>query len=329
MSVTRIKFGQVNGEDVYKYIIENLNKTRISILTYAATWQNFEVYDNNEYHSLISHFDDLQSYLDTPFQVGKVVGRVAGRIGKAKFMINGHTYQLAPNEHNNLLHGGNNGIQTRNFAGSIDEENNSVSLALKVKSSDDGFPGNINIVITYSLDDNDEVNIKYSAVSDEDTLFNPTCHVYFDLGESSIMKENLQIAADNYLDTDDEKIPTGSLIPTREAFDFKEGQSIENALYKLKKQNGKLEFDNAFKTSGDKVASLSSDKYAVDLCSNRNGLIIFTANPISNEASRQYTGLAMELQTLPDAINHSDFGNIILRKNQTVSYTDKYRYRKL
>ncbi|WP_125588731.1 aldose epimerase family protein [Companilactobacillus jidongensis] len=329
MPVTRTEFGQVDGEDVYKYTIENSNKTRISILTYAATWQNFEVYEDGEYHSLISHFDDLQSYIKTPFQVGKTVGRVAGRIGKAKFMINGKTYQLTPNNQSNLMHGGDNGIQTKNFNSSIDEAHNSVSLSLIIKSKDDDFPGNIDLMITYFLSDHDEVSINYTAVSDADTLFNPTCHIYFDLGEFSIMKDNLQIASDDYLDVDDEKVPTGSLIPVDKAFDFRKGQIIENALCNLEKQNGKLEFDDTFVTHGDRVATLSSGRRSIDLYSDRNGLVIFTANPTGKKTPHQYSGLAMELQTLPDAVNHSDFGNIILRKNQKASYTNKYQYRKL
>lgn len=329
MPVIRTKFGQVDGEDVYKYTIENVNKTRISILTYAATWQNFEVYEDGKYHSLISHFDDLQSYIETPFQVGKTVGRVAGRIGQAKFMINGQTYQLSPNNQTNLMHGGDNGIQTKNFSGSTDQDNNSVSLSLIVKSSDDDFPGNIDLMITYSLSDTDEVEIKYTAVSDADTLFNPTCHVYFNLGESSIMKDDLQITSDNYLEVDDEKVPTGSFIPVNKAFDFRKGQNIENALYELENQNGKLEFDDTFVTYSDKVATLSSKKCAVDFYSDRNGLVIFTADPTGQIIPHEYSGLAMELQTLPDAINHSNFGDIILRKNQKTSYINKYQYRKL
>jgi len=329
MPVTRTKFGQVDGEDVYKYTIENSNKTRISVLTYAAAWQNFEVYEDGEYHSLISHFDDLQSYIETPFQVGKTVGRVAGRIGKARFMINGKTYQLTPNNQTNLMHGGDDGIQTKNFIGSADGKHNSVSLALIVKSSDDGFPGNIDLLITYSLSEDDEVSITYTAVSDADTLFNPTCHVYFNLDEPSIMDETLQIASDSYLDVDDEKVPTGSLISVDKAFDFRKGQIIENALCNLEKQNGKLEFDDTFVTYGDRVATLSSDKRVVDFYSDRNGLVIFTANPTGVEVPGQYSSVAMELQMLPDAINHTNFGNIILRKNQKTSYTNKYQYRKL
>lgn len=329
MPVTKTKFGQVNGEDVYKYTIENANKTRISVLTYAATWQNFEVYEDGKYHSLISHFDDLQSYIDTPFQVGKTVGRVAGRIGKARFMINGHTYQLAPNNQTNLMHGGDNGIQTKNFIGSVDETNNSVSLSLIVKASDDDFPGNIDLLITYSLSDEDKVAIKYTAVSDADTLFNPTCHVYFTLGESSIMKDELQISSDNYLEVDDEKVPTGSFVSVNNAFDFRKGQKIKDALCKLKSQNDKLEFDDTFVTYGDRVATFKSDKRAVDFYSDRNGLVIFTADPTGQVIPNEYGSLAMELQTLPDAVNHSNFGDIILRKNQKTSYINKYQYRKL
>ncbi len=138
--INQQNFGQVNGEDVTLYTIENGNKTKLSVMTYAATWQNFEVVENGETHSLIEHYDTLEGYLNDGFQVGRTVGRVAGRIGNSKFTIDNQQFHLPANEGDNLLHGGPNGIQTHNFSGEIDEKNSSVILKTTMKSSEDKFP---------------------------------------------------------------------------------------------------------------------------------------------------------------------------------------------
>ncbi|APX72759.1 galactose mutarotase [Companilactobacillus allii] len=332
MSVTEKKVGQVDGENAYQYIIENKNKTRITLLTYAATWQNFEVLENGQYHSLIEHLDTLDDYVKETYNIGKNVGRVAGRIGGASFMLNGKKVQMKPNEQTHLLHGGNNGIQTKNYKGAIDDKSNSVCLSLDIKSSDDDFPGNVNLKITYSLNDNDEVTIKYDAISDADTILNPTCHVYFNVTNSnSIDSQELQINSDRILDVDDEKVPTGRKLDVSGAYDFREPQGIGEALKTLTNQNGKVEFDDIYATNGGKVATIQADGRAVDLYSDRNALVIFTADPVHEDKEQQheYSSLAMELQTLPDAINHSDFGDIILRENQEKTFVNKYHYRKL
>ena len=257
---------------------------------------------------------------------------MAGRIGGASFMLNGKKVQMTPNEQTHLLHGGNNGIQTKNYKGTIDEKNNAVCMSLIIKSADDDFPGNIDLMITYSLNDDDEVTIKYDAVSDEDTIFNPTCHVYFNVTDSeSVDSQEVQINADQILDVDDEKVPTGKMLEVNGAYDFREPEGLGEALKTLNNQNGKVEFDDIYVTNGGKAATIQADGRAVDLYSDRNALVIFTADPVhaDKEEQHEYSSLAMELQTLPDAINHSDFGNIILRKNQKTTFINKYHYRKL
>ena len=103
MVVVKNNYGKIGDEPVYLYKITNKNQTSISLLSYAATWQNFEVIENGQTHSLIEHLDSLDDYIKTPYQVGKTIGRIAGRIKDAKFEIDGTKYQLTPNEHNNLF----------------------------------------------------------------------------------------------------------------------------------------------------------------------------------------------------------------------------------
>jgi len=328
MTVSKTNFGEIGTEPVELYKITNKNQTSINVLSYAATWQNFEVVEDGEKHSLIEHFDKLDDYIKTPYQVGKTIGRIAGRIKDAKFEINDVDYQLKPNDGSNLLHGGDNGLQYQNFDAKI-ESDNSVLFTHTV-SGEDGFAGTLKVGVRYSLSDDDEVAITYLGKTDHDTLFNPTCHVYFDVdADSNIRQQQLMINSKRFLDLATDKVPTGKLLATTNAYDFKNFKKVGQGLKQLKPMD-KFEYDDAFVVK-DKAATIKSAKRAVDLYTDRNGLVIFTANPQDEQKASQYdySSLAMEMQTLPDAINHNDFGNVVLDKGEKVSYTNKYKYRKL
>ncbi|WP_125768512.1 aldose epimerase family protein [Companilactobacillus furfuricola] len=327
-------FGQVDGEDVKLFTIENKNGTKINVISYAAAWQNFEVVEDGTTHSLIEHYDDISGYVANPYQVGKTVGRVAGRIGNAKFEINGKQFKLPANEGDNLLHGGEKGIQTHNFASKIDEKNNAVIFTTVMKSADDNFPGDLTLTIKYTLNKNDEVVIEYTGESTEDTLFNPTCHVYFNVLDDTtdVSEQKLQINADESLAIYGDKVPTGRKLPVTSGYDFRKPRTIAQGLKELYAENQKIEFDDCYVTGKSKsaVAELSGDGRRVKLFSDRNGMVIFTANPQDSEKQddHEYSSLATELQTLPDAVNHKDFGDIVLPAGKTVTYTNKYKYLK-
>lgn len=324
MSVERKVFGKIGTQPVYLYKITNKNQMSISLLSYAATWQDFEVVEDGQKHSLIEHFDNIDDYINTPYQNGKTIGRVAGRIKDARFSIDNVEYKMKPNDGNNLLHGGNNGLQYQNF--DSESFDNSVIFSHTV-NGEDGFPGILKVKIKYTLNDDNEVTITYTAETDHDTLFNPTCHVYFDVDDENIKQQQLQINAKKFLDVDDEKIPTGKLLSTINAYDFKNFKKIGQGLKQLKPLN-KVGYDDTFVVA-NKAATIKSEHRAIDLYTDRNGIVIFTANTKDKSSGNNYSSLAMELQYLPDAINHNDFGNIVLKAGQKVSYTNKYKYRKL
>lgn len=326
MAVSKTIFGEIDSEPVYLYKISNKNQTSISVLSYAATWQNFEVIEDGKKHSLIEHFDNLDDYIKTPYQVGKTIGRVAGRIKDASFQINGVDYQMEQNEGENLLHGGSHGLQYQNFESKKVAEN-AVLLSHTVHG-EDGFLGTLKVNVEYILNDDNEVSIIYSAETDHDTLFNPTCHVYFDVDDENIRQQKLQINANSFLKVYDGKIPTGDFLATDGPYDFKKAKTIGQGLDELALLN-KYEYDDAFVVD-NRAATIKSDKRAVDLYTDRNGMVIFTADPKDTEKTEkhEYSSLAMEMQTLPDAVHHLGFGDIVLGKGQKVVYTNKYKYRR-
>ena len=334
MTITQAEFGNYQGSPVYQYTIENAHHSQLKVLSYAATWQDFIVQDDHGNHSLVTHFDHLDDYVHTPYQVGKTVGRVAGRIGQARFNLAGQTVQLTPNEGANLIHGGDRGLQTRNFDGQFDPDGDTVNLTTTLRSSEDGFPGDLTVTVSYTLTADDVVQVTYRGQATATTLFNPTCHVYFNVGDGlPINQQILTINARKLVTVDDHKVPTGIFQVTtpQSGYDFQQPQTIQAGLRQLAKATGKTEFDDCYKLDEltEPVAQLQGPHHALQLCTDRNGLIIFTANPKGAPQSAgipSYQALAMELQVVSDAINHPGFGDIVLPAGETRSYTNQYRY---
>lgn len=148
-TISAVPFGVYQGESVYLYTIENIHHSKLKVLSYAATWYDFEVQVDRQPQSLVLHFDNLADYIETPYQVGKTVGRVAGRIGNATFSLNGQTYHLPPNNGRHLLHGGDHGLQTHNFRARFDPDGDTVTLTTTLASADDGFPGDLTVTVSY------------------------------------------------------------------------------------------------------------------------------------------------------------------------------------
>ncbi|MFB9768746.1 aldose epimerase family protein [Lactiplantibacillus modestisalitolerans] len=330
--ITTTKFGDYQGEPVTCYTLENARGTRLKVLSYAATWVDLQVLVNGAYQSLVTHFDTLAEYVATPYMVGKTVGRVAGRIRNAAFDLNGQHYQLTPNNGSHLLHGGEHGLQTHNFKGQYEPNGDSLTLTTTLLAAEDGFPGDLRVTVTYTLTATDEVQISYTGLSTATTLFNPTCHVYFNLAgpQALVNQQRLQINSHKLVRTDREKLPTGVFYVPSPAYDFQQPVALQTKLTTLLHEVGKTEYDDCYvlDTPGMPAGRLASSQHTLAFSTDRNGLIIFTANPQPELPHQlgEYHALAVELQTLPDAIHHSGFGDIVLPANQPRTFTNHYQY---
>ena len=341
METKKEVFDQFEGQDVMRYTLINDQQTRISVLSYGGTWQEFVVNENGVERPLIWGLDSMADYQRVGYCLCQSVGRVAGRIGGAKFKIDGQEYQVDMNEQTHSLHGGNHGFNTLNFAGKFSKSADSVSVILSkhIKATDDNYPGNLDVEIKFTLDNQNQVTITFTGDTDAATLFNPTNHVYWNTTDDreSLGKQWLQITSAAHLEFDQEKVPTGKKIAVKDtAYDFNQPKSVENALQQLKNENGGIEFDDAYEVNPSATTPIAmigdtDGKRQIKLYSDRNGLVIYTANPFDpdKEAAHEYNALATEAQTLPDAINHSDFGDVILRPSQPITNTIRYQYERL
>lgn len=315
--------GDYHGQHLIKFEIINDSGYKLSVLNYGATWYGWSyMTDDYKEKQLLYQLPTFEEYITNPYHVGHSIGRVAGRIKQAKFRIGDRNYTLPPNNNGNLLHSNSiEGFDSYFWQGNFNNIDNYPCIVFTTQASQDGFPGVMDVKITYQLLDDGHVKIYYQALSDEDTLFDPTTHVYFNFnGNQTIDNMKLKINSKQRLETDENNLPTGRKILNRDGYDFSKLTCLKEQLSSI--GNGQL--DDAFEVIQNEVAVvLEEDNQKIEIKSDRNCAVIFTANPLENNES--YTGLAVEMQTLPDAISNPDFGNVIISANNFKTYITEFK----
>ena len=237
---------------------------------------------------------------------GFISGRCANRIANASFSLNGQEYQLDKNEGSNHLHGGRLGFakkywEVKNYSTS------SICFSLHSPDGEMGYPGNLNIIVTYTLSDSNELVIEYHAVSDKDTILNPINHLYIANPNGSL---SLSINASSYTEKGKDRIPTGRILSVMDTkYDFRKAKKLlTNESYDV---NYVLN-DEGYR----KVASLESDSVKVDLFTDRPGLQLYQ--------TKKY--VCLEAQMFPDAVHHPNFPSIIIKKNAAFYSKTAYHF---
>lgn len=332
--------GYVKENPVYKYTVSNKNGIEFSCISHGAALTEIYVLDKNKKKvNVLLGFDKIDNYLeDTKMFAGKAIGRVAGRIDKGEFEIGEKKYKLEANEGNNVLHGGKHAFNTFLWKSEISENDNSVTFYKTIEEGKGGFLGKLKAKIIYSLNDDNDLNIDFSGYSDVDTLFNPTVHSYFNLSgnlDNLLKNHTIKINADCVAKTREDNVPTGKLEKVDgTVFDFREPRDLMDAINNVKKECNVEGIDHPFKLNGKNAVTLTNSDTGIKLNieSNRNSIIVYTLNfpcedfEVNGKKIPQYGAVALEPQTLPDAINHSDFGDIVLPANKEKSYNIKYHF---
>lgn len=235
----RGSFGSLpGGESVESVTLTGANGVSAVIITYGATLQALNVPDRDgNAEDVTLGYDDLNGYLEKPNYWGQTIGRYANRIADGRFTLDGTAYQATQNDGSNSLHGGTEGFDKRNWRIESVRQGKaaSVTMALRSPDGDQGYPGRLDVTVTYSLDDNGSLTIDFGAKSDKPTIVNLTNHALFNMaGEGSpygTYGQRLTIPASRYTPVNDKLIPTGELRPvTGTVFDFTTGRLLSDGV---------------------------------------------------------------------------------------------------
>jgi len=227
-------FGQLkDGRNVDIYTLTNSKGIVAQITPFGGTLVRLLTPDRNEkLADIVLGYDNLEAYINDTQNFGVTVGRYANRIGKGKFTLEGQSYQLALNQGDNHLHGGNVGFAKKLWEATPLELEDGVGIKLHYFSKDgeENYPGNMDLTVVYKLTNNNEIQIDYEAATDKTTIINLTHHSYFNLngnGSGDILDHELSIDADKITQTDTDMIPTGKLLDVTDTpFDFRKATAI-------------------------------------------------------------------------------------------------------
>ncbi len=348
MSVSKKLFGKTkNGEEVTIYTLKNDKGMTATFLDYGAVLVNLLVPDaNGKFDDVVLGYDTVAEYEINGPGFGSFIGRHANRIGDAKFTLNGKTYELEKNDGKNNLHSGSVGYNKFMYEAETFEEEDSVSVEFSRLSPDmeQGFPGNLDISVTYTLTNDNELVIEYLAVSDQDTIVNLTNHTYFNLAghkSGTILNHLVQIDADQFTPTTDDLIPTGEFADvTGTPMDFRKlkpiGQDI-NAEYKPLIQAGGYDHNyvlNINENEVTKVAELVEEKSGrkMTVYTDKPGLQLYTANFLTNEKGKdgvvyqKNDGVCFETQYYPNSCNIEAFPSSVLKAGEEYDFVTIYKF---
>ena len=329
--ITKKDWGEVGGKKVYLFTLENDNGTIVTITNYGGTVTSFVTPDKNgNKSSIIVGFNSLLPYLQQPPYFGALIGRYGNRIGDAKFSLEGTTYKLAANNGKNHLHGGIKGFDKVVWDATVPNDSIS-SLTLKYVSKDgeEGYPGDLNVTVIYTLTNDDELKIEYNAETDKATPVNLTNHSYFNLSgdvSNTILNHRLMIDADNYTPVDSTLIPIGEIKSVKESpFDFTSAKIIGRDIDSVKGGYDHNWVLNKKDTSLQKVAVLSDSLSgrSLEVYTTQPGIQFYTGNFLDGKfinrdgkPLKQHTALCLETQHFPDSPNKPNFPSTILQPGE-------------
>ena len=341
MSVTKQIFGYTkDNRPVTLYTITAADGSSVSVMDYGAAVVSMRFPDRNgELQDCCLGYKCFSDYEEANSFLGATCGPVCNRISGASFTLDGENYVLEANEGENQLHSASAGFDHKLFSLEKMEEN-SVTLRHSSPDMEGGFPGNLNVQVTYTLTDAHELLVSLSAQTDKATPVNLTNHSYFRLSdEEDILDHTLQIHASCTTECSPDNIPTGRLLPVDgTAYDFRKPKKIRTDI-KTEEPSPLLHggYDHNFCLDGEGMrccAVLSSDKTGICMSieSDLPGLQVYTGNfldPLPNLDGRIIKprgGIAMEPQFWPDAVNHENFPSAILRPGESWEHQILYRF---
>jgi aldose 1-epimerase len=329
--ITKTEWGTVDGQAVQLYALTNEKGSVVKITNYGGIITSFVTKDKNGgISSVVVGFDSIRQYLEKPPYFGATIGRYGNRIGAAQFKIEGKTYQLAANNGKNHLHGGLKGFDKVIWtADPLTDSLATLTLNYLSKDGEEGYPGNLQVTVKFTLTDNDELAIVYDATTDKPTPVNLTNHSYWNLSgdtKETILSHELQIDANAYTPVDSGLIPTGEIKKVSGTpFDFTSSAVIGSRIDSVPGGYDHNWVLNRLGTALAKVATLkeSSSGRILEVSTTEPGMQFYTGNFLDGKfinhtgtPVKLRTALCLETQHFPDSPNKKDFPTTLLEPGQ-------------
>jgi aldose 1-epimerase len=342
MNVRNTTLGTVDGRPVELYVLTNAGGIEVEVMTYGATMTRVRVPDRNgRLDDVALYLDTLDDYLAGHPLLGSVVGRYANRIDRGGFTIGGVEYKLAAGKNGVHIHGGKEGFQRLVWSAMPIREENAVGVVFKHTSPDghEGYPGTLDVQVTYKLTNANELVLDYTAATDKPTHVNLTNHVYWNLagaGSGDVLGHELTLNADHCLAADDRKVPTGEILPVAGTpMDFTRPMTVGSRIDQV--PGG---YDHCYvlnKTAGERLSLCakvveSKTGRAMEVYTTQPGVQLYTAGGMSSKlgaAGLSYGsrhGLCLETQHYPDSPNKPQFPTTLLRPGETFHEVTIYKF---
>jgi aldose 1-epimerase len=344
---TSASFGKAtDGTEIQLFTLTNPNGLKATISTYGGTLTSLLVPDKDgKMSDVILGFDKAEGYLSPEFKksnpyFGALIGRYGNRIAKGKFTIDGKAYQVGINNNGNSLHGGNVGFNQKIWTAKpgTSADGQTLTLTYLSKDGEEGYPGNLNVTVTYTLTNDNSLHIDYAATTDKATPVNLTNHAYFNLalGQSKdVLAHQVTIPADRYTVVDAQLIPTGELKAVKGTpFDFTTPHAIGERIaqvpggydhnWALNNATGQHSAATVYEPTTGRTMEVKTDE---------PGVQFYTGNFLDGSLKGKdgvvygkHAGFCLETQHFPDSPNQKDFPSTILKPGETYHTTTSYTF---
>lgn len=337
-------FGEATGGvKAQLYTLENDRGVKAEVSDYGATLVRMLVFDKNgNVRDVVLGYDDAAGYERGDASFGATVGRNANRIKGACFELGGTTYQLEKNDNGNNLHSGTDYYNKRLWE-TVEATDDHVTFCLHSPDKDQGYPGALDMRVTYSLDEENTVSVHYEAVPDKDTIINMTNHSYFNLNghdSGTVLEHRVTLNADCFTPADEESIPTGEIRSVEGTpMDFRTGKKIGTEIdadYEPLRFGSGYDHNWVLKNEGkfDKVAEVASEDSGItmEVYTDLPGVQMYTANFLDGEPGKdgasyvKRSAVCLETQYYPDSIHHDNFPGPVCRKGEKYDTRTAYRF---